>query len=105
GITTDHHRVARALLFGLFNKTNARAGRGLAHLFSLVPDHGEDAFRWSQGERGIYDMLEKSFSSGFVQHFGLTALHTGAESGSEDHDGNGLLHYYYYAFLRRLPSC
>ena len=105
GIAPDHHRVARALLFGLFNKTDARAGRGLAHLFGLVPDHREDAFRRSQRERGIDDVLEKSFSSSLVEHFGLTALHAGAESGSEDHDGNGLLHYYYYAFLRRLPSC
>src|SRR5262245_27636643 len=91
-ITTDHHRVARALLCGLFNKTDARAGRGLAHLFGLVPDDREDAFRRSQRERGIDDVLEECFSSGLVEHFGLTALHAGAESGCEDHDGYGLLH-------------
>jgi hypothetical protein len=32
-----------------------------------------------------------------VQHLGLPALHAGAESGGENHDGYGLVHYYYYA--------
>ena len=56
-------------------------------------------------ERGIDDVLEQRLSAGAVQHFGVAALHAGAESGGEDHDGYGLVHYFYYAFLRRRPSC
>ena len=104
GIAADHDRVARALLFRLLDEADAGAGHGLAHLFGLVPHHGEDALRRREFERGIDDVLEQSLSSGLVQHLGLTALHAGAESGGEDHDGYGLVHYYYYAFLRRRPS-
>ena len=80
-------------------------GRGLAHLFGLVAHHREDALGRGERERGIDHVLEQSLSSGLVQHLGLAALHAGAESGSEDHDGYGLVHYYYYALLaaRGLP--
>src|ERR1019366_7382913 len=97
GIAADHERVARALLFGLLDEADAGAGHGLAHLFGLVSDHGEDALRRRKIEGRVDDVLEKGLSAGAVQHLGLTALHAGAESGGQDHDGYGLFHYYHYA--------
>src|ERR1019366_5433199 len=105
GIAADHKRVARAFLFGLLDEADAGAGHGLAHLFGLVSDHGEDALRRRKFESRVDDVPQKGLSAGAVQHLGLTALHAGAESGGQDHDGYGLFHYYYYAFLRRRPSC
>src|ERR1019366_8424039 len=87
--------VAGALLFGLVDEADAGAGHRLADLAGLVPDHGENALRRGESERGIEDVLEKSLSAGLMQHLGLTALHAGAESGGEDHDGYGLVHHYY----------
>ena len=92
GIAADHDGVAGALLFGLLDEADAGGGHGLAHLIGLVPDHGEDSLRRGEFERGIDDVLEQSLSAGLVQHFGLAALHAGAESGGEDDDGYGLVH-------------
>ena len=58
----------------------------------------------ASSRRGIDHVLEQSLSAGRCSTLAWRDLHAGAESGGEDHDGYGRVHYYYYAFLRRRPS-
>src|ERR1039458_3858691 len=53
GIAADLYGVAGALLFGLVDEADAGAGHRLADLAGLVPDHGENALRRGESERGI----------------------------------------------------
>src|SRR5690348_11155625 len=103
-IAAHQHRVPCPLLFGLLDEANAGAGHRLPHLFGLVAHHREDSLGRSEFQRRIDDVLQKRLSSGFMQYLGLAALHARAESGSENHNRYGLVHYYYYACLRRRPS-
>src|SRR5207244_4791991 len=103
-IAAHQHRVARPLLFGLLDETDAGAGDRLSDLFGLVAHHRKDSLGRGEFECRIDDVLEKCLSPGFMQYLSLAALHARAESGGEDHNGYGRVHYYYYAFLRRRPS-
>jgi hypothetical protein len=85
--------VARPLLFGLLYEADAGAGHRLPYLFGLVAHHGKNSLGRSEFQSRIDDMLEERLSSGFMQYLGLAALHARAESGSEDHNRYGLVHY------------
>ena len=104
GFAADHHGMAGAFLLCLLDEADARRGHRLPDFFGLMAHDDEDAVRRGQLQSGIHDVLQQGFSAGLVEYLRMAALHAGAESGSENHDGNGLVHLFHYAFLRRRPS-
>src|SRR4051812_12207899 len=84
--------MSGTFLLRLPGETQSAAGKQALDSFGLMTRHNHGPIRRRDGRCSTYDVLDERKTSGLMQHFRLAGLHARTESGSEDHDGNGLVH-------------
>jgi hypothetical protein len=66
------------------------------HALGLVAHHHEDTLGRRQGLRGADDMLDQAAAAHAMEHLGFPRLHTGAQPGRENHNGQRRFHEFYF---------